>query len=104
RHDNPYEPTDIGSDEVAEVRAYSKAFNRYLGTGQVSNEMSVGSDPDGGYWVDPDMSGRLVTFIYETSPLRGLAAAQTITGDALEGETDLGEASDGWVGETQEPS
>lgn len=101
RHHDPFEPSDIGEAEVEEVRAYRQAFNRYLGTGQVSNEMSVGSDPDGGYWVDPDMSGRLVSFIYETSSLRGLASEQTVTGDALEGEVDLGEASDGWVGETE---
>jgi HK97 family phage major capsid protein len=43
----------------------------------------------------------MVTRIYETSPMRQYAAAQTISTDQLEGTNDLDEATFGWVGETQ---
>jgi len=64
--------------------------------------MSVGNDPGGGYWVDPDTSGRIVEFIRETTPMRRLASVTVIgSGDALEGDYDVDEAgTGGWVGET----
>jgi HK97 family phage major capsid protein len=62
--------------------------------------LSVGSDPDGGYTVTPDMSGRIVEKIFETSPMRQVASVQAINSDALEGLYDLDEASSGWVSET----
>ncbi len=64
------------------------------------NSMSVVSDADGGYTVTADMSGRIIEKIFETSPVRDVAAQVTIGTDALEGLNDLGEASTGWVSET----
>jgi HK97 family phage major capsid protein len=61
--------------------------------------LSVGSDPDGGYFVTPDMTGRMVTKVYETSPIRQIASQQTISTDALEGIEDLDEAGAGYAGE-----
>lgn len=91
------------------IGAYIDAFQDYVKRGprasgdhlRLLNEMSVGSDPGGGYWVDPDTSGRIVEFIHETTPLRRLASVTTIdAGDALEGDYDLQEAgTGGWVGE-----
>lgn len=87
--------------------SYKRAFNAYLrkdDRGMVGDEfkaLSVGSDPDGGYVVHPDMSGRIVTQIFETSPMRAYASVQTISTDALEGLFDLGEAEAVWVAETQ---
>lgn len=91
-------------------RNYTTAFRDWARHGhgaeakhlQLLNEMSVGSDADGGFWVSPDMSGRMVEFVYETSPVRRLAAVQEISTDALEGDYDLNEAgTGGWVGETE---
>lgn len=62
--------------------------------------MSVGSDPDGGYLVTPDTSGRIVSRIYETSPMRQLASVMSIGTDSVEGLNDLGENGFTWVGET----
>lgn len=62
--------------------------------------MSVGGDPQGGYFVTPDMSGRIVRKVYETSPVRQVANVTTIATDALEGMEDLDESASGWVGET----
>jgi HK97 family phage major capsid protein len=61
--------------------------------------LSVGSDPDGGYFVTPDISGRIVKKIYDTSPMRSIATTQSITTDALEGVEDTNEAGAGYSGE-----
>lgn len=61
--------------------------------------LSVGSDPDGGYFVTPDTTGRVVKKVYETSPMRQICAQQTISTDSLEGMEDLGEAGAGYAGE-----
>lgn len=66
--------------------------------------MSVGSDPDGGYFVTPDTSGRIVTKVFETSEIRQIASVQTIGTDALEGIEDLGEAGAGYAGEQAQGS
>jgi HK97 family phage major capsid protein len=91
---------------VEEYRAYKSGFGAYLRRGpaalhQVQAALSVGSDPDGGYSVTPDMSGRIVTRVRETSPMRQVANVVTIGTDAFEGFNDLDEAAAGWVGETQ---
>ena len=98
-----------GDDATPEnYRNYVSGMNAYLRRGadkagvQVMAAMQVGSDPNGGYTVTPDMSGRIVKKVYETSPMRQLASVITIGTDALEGFNDLDEASSGWVGETQE--
>jgi len=62
--------------------------------------MSVGSDPDGGYLVPADLAGRMVTRIYDSSPIRQIADVQPTSRDALEGMEDVGEADSGWVAET----
>lgn len=61
--------------------------------------LSVDSDPDGGYLVTPAQSNRISTIVFETSPMRALAAVETISTDALEGLYDGDEADAGWVGE-----
>lgn len=91
---------------VDEFRAYKTGFNAYMRRSEqgLSAEdlkaLSVGSDPAGGYLVRPDISGRIVQKIYESSPIRQLAFVQTIGTDALEGIIDNGEADAAWVGET----
>jgi len=88
------------------MQEYKEAFLRYLRkddrvlSGDEQKALSVGSDPDGGYVVYPDMSGRMVDRIYETSPMRAYASIQLISTDALEGIHDVDEAASGWVSET----
>lgn len=62
--------------------------------------MLVGSDPDGGYLVPTATSSRIITKVYETSPLDELAYHETISTDAIEIAIDTDEAGAGWVGET----
>lgn len=85
---------------------YEKALKTWLMKGDNAlgademKALSVGSDPDGGYTVTPDMSGRMVEKLFETSPMRQVASVQSINSDSLEGLYDLDEAASGWVSET----
>jgi HK97 family phage major capsid protein len=91
--------------DLDEYRAYKKGLLGYMRkgarTGEEQKTMSVGSDPDGGYTVTPDMTGRIVKKIFETSPMRQVAAVTTIGTDRMEGFNDRDENGCGWVGETQ---
>jgi len=93
--------------DVEEFLAYQKSFGKYLrkdekGMGPDQYKaLSVGSDPDGGYWVTPQMSARIITDINESSPLRELATVETISGNSLELVSDTDEAASGWVAEKE---
>lgn len=97
----------VGQDfGVDDLRGYKAALDTYLRKGPEHRDLdrkslSVGSDPDGGYLVTPDVSGRIVQKVYGSSPIRQYASVVTIGTDALEGLIDNDEASAGWVGETQ---
>jgi len=97
------------SDEkmnIEEIKAYGAQIGTYLRRGEQDPQvemktMSVGSDPDGGYFVSPVMSPRILSIIYETSPMRELCTVETISTDAIEYPIDDGEAGAGWVGEQE---
>lgn len=98
---------DVVVDDAARqmYSGYRKAFDVYLRKGDnvrhIQDELSVGSNPNGGYWVDPALSGRIIEFVRETSPMRQLATIETIGTDALEGDYDLQDiGTGGWVNET----
>jgi HK97 family phage major capsid protein len=99
--------TDVGQFGASDLANYKSAFETFLRKGEEvmgpdeRKALSVGSDPDGGYVVYPDMSGRIVQKVFETSPMRVYASVQVISSDSLEGLYDLNEASSGWVGETE---
>lgn len=103
--------------EREEARA---AFNKFIvgkgnskggtGAGDFSwaeglekKNMSIISDPDGGYLTIGDFSGRVVKRIFETSPMRQLASVQTISNNTLEGMNDRDQAGAEWDSETQTP-
>jgi HK97 family phage major capsid protein len=90
--------------------AYKSAFDHFAREGKEAltpdevKTLAVGSDPDGGYFVTPDVTGRIVKKVYETSPIRQYANVMTISTDALEGIEDLGEAGAGYAGERSQGS
>jgi HK97 family phage major capsid protein len=97
-------PADATADEM---KAYKAGFINFLRKGdrglaqEEIKAMTAGSDNEGGYLVTPDVSGRIVTRIFETSPMRQVASQQTIGTNELEGIYDTDEAtSGGWVSET----
>lgn len=63
--------------------------------------LSVGEDIAGGFFVHPDMTGRIVQKVFETSPVRAYASVQAIGTDALEGYYDNDEVGFGWVAEME---
>ncbi len=85
---------------------YRKAFCNYLRKGLdvglealQTKALSVGSDPDGGYMVTPSLSSKIVSAVFETSPMRQLASIETISSDALELLDDHDQAAAGWTAE-----
>ncbi|UFX42075.1 phage major capsid protein [Bradyrhizobium sp. 41S5] len=92
---------------------YAKAFNRYFRRGEnaveggasalrdleVKAAMSVGSDPDGGYTVLPEIEQTIDEVVQQISPMRDLATVMTIgTSEYRKLVNQHGTAS-GWVGE-----
>jgi len=105
----PIDTITVTAEDRTKVRAYKPAFLALVRRGgqggnalapEILAALSVGTDPDGGYLVPPDMSGRMVQLVYETSPIRQLASVQSIKGNELLGTLDLDEADSGWVSET----
>ena len=106
-------PDDIDPVDVETARLYSKHFSTYIRKDQdaflrkmgfpnlETKLLSVDRDPGGGYWVKPEMSARIIKFVFETSPIRQFATVETIGTDALEMITDLNQVGFGWVGEQE---
>lgn len=95
------------SSEPRQLRDYKAAYGEYLRRGEAdglaeleTKALSVGSDPDGGYTVTPEMSERIVTTVFESSPIRRLATVETISSSSLELIVDDDEPGAGWVAET----
>lgn len=93
--------------DVDKVNRYVDAFDEYLRTKENSlmdpdslKALNVGSDPDGGYLVTPAMSTKIIEKLFETDPMRQLAAVETITTDAIEWLVDVNEAGADWETET----
>lgn len=93
-----------GSSEKSNHSAEFKALDKLIRTGDHAEfkNLSVGSDPDGGYLVTPAFSTIMTTRLYDLSPMRRLSRAETITaGDAFEEIDDRDEADATWVAEQQ---
>ena len=89
--------------------AYKRSLQVYLRKGERHPDfdmktMLVGSDPDGGYFVTPDLGGQIAKKVFETSDIRSIASSQTIGTDALEGIEDTNEAGAGYAGESSQGS
>jgi len=95
-----------GSDEQQSKEndlKYSKAMISFIRKGveltQEEKALSVGHDPDGGYWVSPTHSSQIIKKIFETSPMRQVAGYETIGTDALDMPEDINDMAGGWSGE-----
>jgi HK97 family phage major capsid protein len=76
---------------IENYRAYKHAFMRLLRKADDRKikvdelkALSVGSDPDGGYTVHPELSNRIIERQFESSPLRQVAMIETISSNSLE--------------------
>lgn len=90
--------SDYSADDL---KTYRGDLGTYLRRNEVKAvTMQVAADPSGGFWVSPDVSGRMVKKIYESTPMRQLANVVSIGTDRLEGPIDNGEFDAAWIGET----
>jgi len=103
---------DIEDGDLEATRRYNRHFGTYLRKGQdaflrrmgpdlETRLLSVDRDPGGGYWVRPEISNRITTIVFETSPIRQFAAIENIGSDSIELIADENEAGFGWVGEQE---
>jgi HK97 family phage major capsid protein len=96
--------TPGGTPDEAALVNERKALGTFVRTGDDSEmkSMLVGSDPDGGYFVQPALSASMTKRLYDISPMRRIADVQTITvGDAFEEPLDTDEVAATWVGENE---
>ncbi len=96
----------LGKDAAAPVSEHKAAFLRYITKGIEMDlgaierkAMSVISDPDGGYMAPVEISDRIVTRQYDTTPLRQIATVMNVTSDAVEMLRDTDDAGALWLGE-----
>jgi len=91
---------------MEQFNKYVEAWDRYMvgGKDALSNEdiktLSIGIDPHGGYTTSPTLSNRIIQRMFETDPIRQLAAVESITTPELEFYVDVNQATCGWEGET----
>lgn len=100
--------TEIAPD-MEEYAAYKKSMSGYIRAREGKMKgfeaaLQTGSDPDGGYMVPMERSQRVITKVYETSPLRQFATVESIGGKELVMPRDEGEFGYGWIGERTAPS
>ncbi|WP_439816218.1 phage major capsid protein [Zavarzinia sp. CC-PAN008] len=88
-----------GVEHKQALLAYLRKGNEAPLQALEAKALSVGSDPDGGYLVGPEMSDRIVQRLRDSSPMRQVAGQASITSDAIEGILDLGEPDIGWTAE-----
>ena len=108
--------TDVDLDSLDDLdieafKRYDRSFQHYIrkGSGAFLTKMglpglevkllSVDRDPGGGYWVRPTMSARITKIVFETSPMRQVAAVENIGSDSLELIADENQVAFGWVAE-----
>lgn len=103
----PARPYEAATPPTPFTGEHKAAFNRFLRKGDdhgladlERKALTVYSDPDGGYLVPADMNGKIVSRVFDTSPIRQIAAMVAISTDALEGLRDTDEAAAGWVAES----
>jgi len=92
---------------IDEYKAWADNYEIYLRRDDRAVEtkaLSVGSDPDGGYLVPTAQSSRIISRIFESSPMRQFATVETIGSSALEIPIDDDEFGAEWVGETENRS
>lgn len=99
---------DPTPEDLKAIAEYDRHFATYLRRGERHNDQAfqasllTGSDPDGGYLAPTTVSGRVISRVYETSPIREFATVETIGSKDIEMARDEGEFGAGWVGEAED--
>lgn len=95
----------IASDNAA--REHKSAFDAYVRGGEShalraleTKALSVGSNPDGGYLVPPELEHTISSRLAAISPIRGLASVREISSSVYKKPFMIAGPATGWVGET----
>lgn len=94
-----------GTKAAAARQVYAKSFGKMLRLTEKAlsadevKALSVGSSPDGGYFVDPYRAQTIIDKLYETSNMRSLCSVISISSQLYEEPIDRDEPTTGWVGE-----
>ncbi|MEQ1755277.1 MAG: phage major capsid protein [Micropepsaceae bacterium] len=89
----------MGLSHSGNDKPSTKVWDKFLRAGIETKDMSVGSDPDGGYSVPEEWSARIVKTVLQTSPMRQVARVETVSTSALDVLVDKDDTGSGWVGE-----
>ena len=95
----------VDESEVKDIKAeaqevYFRKNVQGMGEDQIK-ALSTDSDPDGGFRLAATTTANIMTYMYETSPMRQYASVISISGPDYIATIDNDEASAGWVGEKQ---
>lgn len=94
-----------GGNDLLDGSAEHKAIGKYARTDDMTElkSMSVGSDPDGGYFTLPILAQTMIKKLFDTTPIRQMARVETITiGDSWEEPIDNDQPDAVWVGEQED--
>ncbi|HAX90916.1 MAG TPA: phage major capsid protein [Rhodospirillaceae bacterium] len=90
-------------DAQSEDGEYKSAFMRYVTKGiepdLQGKAMSTTVDESGGYMLPTELSGRIISKQFDTTPMRQIATVMSISTDAVEMLRDTSEAEAQWVSE-----
>jgi len=101
----------IGSDRTSQRSAsaleHKSAFEAYVRSGETAGlralevkAMSIGSNPDGGYLVPPEIEQTIGQRLTAISPIRSIAGQRTISSSVYKKPFMTAGPAVGWVGET----
>ena len=96
---------DHGETPLAKAREHKAAFDTYVRKGESQGAfersrpkaMSVGSGPDGGFLVPPEVETQIGPRLYAISPIRAIAGVRSISRPRLQEAVHDGRAC-GWLG------
>jgi HK97 family phage major capsid protein len=99
--------TERGGVRSAAALEHKQAFDSYVRSGESGGlralemkALSVGSNPDGGYLVPPEVETQIGARLTAISPIRSIAGARTISGNVYKKPFMTAGPAVGWVGET----
>ena len=98
---------DRAQARSAAALEHKAAFESYVRAGEASGlraleskAMTIGSNPDGGYLVPPEIETTIGQRLTAISPIRGIAGQRTISGNVYKKPFMTAGPAVGWVGET----
>ena len=93
--------------ETHDRREHKAAFDAYMRSGESAGlralevkAMSVGSNPDGGYLVPPEIETEIGQRLTAISPIRGIAGVREVSANVYKKPFMTAGPAVGWVGET----